>query len=144
MKPRTEFGKFLRMQQVEHDETLKDLSKVLCISSAFISAVMKGERNVPEYWYDMLAEHYEMSEEDKQLMIAAANISRRKIEIDMRGESYIKRSLAYEFSKQFPDMDDERAIMIAKYLYFNEVDERIKCEKENTDEQTEGEINNAV
>ncbi len=44
----TEFGKAIRKIRLDKGEILKDMAKRLGISSAFLSAVENGRKNVPE------------------------------------------------------------------------------------------------
>lgn len=62
----TEFGKAIRKIRLDKGEILKDMAKRLGISSAFLSAVENGRKNVPEKWIDQIIEFYQLDEEGQK------------------------------------------------------------------------------
>ena len=117
MKKFTEFGKMLRHHMIEAEETYDDLANVLVCSKAFVSTVVRGKRNVPNYWCDLIAKHYHLDEKAKSELIIAAERSGTTFKIRLGDASFVKRCMAYDFMKYFPELTDEQAIEIAWIVY---------------------------
>lgn len=62
----TEFGKAIRKIRLDKGEILKDMAKRLGVSSACMSAVENGRKNVPEKWIDQIIEFYQLDEEGQK------------------------------------------------------------------------------
>ena len=60
-KPYTPFGRFFSLLRKEREETLEDCSKKMNVSIAYISSVEHGERNIPDYWRDLIIEKYDLN-----------------------------------------------------------------------------------
>lgn len=60
----TKFGEFMRVLRVQHHEVMGDVAKLLGVSTPFLSAVENGRKNVPNEWFDIIAEHYALSDDE--------------------------------------------------------------------------------
>ena len=72
----TKFGEFMRVLRVRHHEVMGDVAKLLGVSTPFLSAVENGRKNVPNEWFDIIAEHYALSDDEIADMKNAAENSR--------------------------------------------------------------------
>ena len=57
----TEFGKFCRKLRVDHDETQQDIADYLGVTTAYLSTVEHGKRNISEKIVDKLISRYNLS-----------------------------------------------------------------------------------
>ena len=57
----TEFGKFCRKLRVDHDETQQDIANYLGVTTAYLSTVEHGKRNISEKIVDKLISRYNLS-----------------------------------------------------------------------------------
>ncbi|MGN0692564.1 MAG: helix-turn-helix domain-containing protein, partial [Oscillospiraceae bacterium] len=79
----TKFGEYLRILRVQHHEVMGDVAKLLGVSTPFLSAVENGKKNVPTEWFDILADHYSLSEDQVNEMQEAAEISKTQVKITL-------------------------------------------------------------
>ena len=112
----TKFGEFMRVLRVKHHEVMGDIAVLLGISTPFLSAVENGKKNVPEEWFDILAEHYSLTDDEIKEMKYAAENSRNQIKIGLsKSESY-QREVALQFARSFDDIDEDTAERILELL----------------------------
>lgn len=60
----TDFGKFCRLIRVKNDLILKDMSDILRVSPAYLSAVENGKRKIPKEWGTILKEKFILSKNE--------------------------------------------------------------------------------
>ena len=56
----TEFGKYLRKMRIDHAERLGDMAKRLGVSSAYLSSIENGGREIPDDFVAKIAAEYEL------------------------------------------------------------------------------------
>lgn len=116
----TEFGIAIRKIRLDRGEILKDMADKLHVSSAFLSAVENGRKNIPEKWLDKIIEFYQLDDaEQSGLERAYINTTKSitKINADnMENISSIKKQAAFVFARSFESMPDETAEQILKML----------------------------
>ena len=112
----TEFGKLLRKLRIDHSEILKDMAEKLGVSSAFLSAVETGKRNIPESWPDEIAKLYSLdAKTSRQLKeLTDSSIKNVKFNIDKAGAA--KRQAALVFARNFDDMTEDMAQKLINIL----------------------------
>lgn len=110
----TEYGKFLRKVRIDECETLKTMSEKLGVTSAYLSAVENGKRNIPQKWFQSIHDIYNLSNEQIQEMKIAADNSVRTATIDLKSALPHQREAALVFSRSFENIDDEMAERIIK------------------------------
>ena len=64
----------------------------------------------------IMAYHYHLKEYPRQLLIDAANVSKIRIRIDLKGVPLYKRDLAVAFERCFDRIDEDAAESIMKIL----------------------------
>lgn len=114
--PTTSFGKEIRKLRVDHDQTQKDLAKLLGVSPAFLSAVEVGKKQVPKNWTEKIARIYQLSQRQTERLQAAIDDSSAAVKIDLRCASCLKRQAAIKLAWEFPGLDDETAKQILEIL----------------------------
>jgi len=63
------FGDFLKSIRVDKGESFRELAAILNVSATYISDLEKGRRNIPSTeLLDAIAQHYDLSTEDKNKM----------------------------------------------------------------------------
>lgn len=76
------YGKFVRRLRAIHGESIKDLTEVLNARRNFISDVERGVRlSVPEHWFNLLVEHYNLSEKEQRELAQAIEDSNYRNQI---------------------------------------------------------------
>lgn len=103
----TSVGRFLRKLRIDNGEILRDMARVLHVSSAFLSAVENGKKKVPDAWLPKLKEAYSLNEEQLQGLQNAIMEASDIVELNMKNASTKTRQLALSFARQFDSLDEE-------------------------------------
>ena len=112
----TKFGEYMRVLRVQHHEVMGDIAKLLGVSTPFLSAVETGKKNVPDEWFDILAKHYSLTNNEIVEMKNAAENSRNQVKIVLsKSESY-QREVALQFARSFDGIDEDTAEKILALL----------------------------
>lgn len=112
----TKFGEFLRVLRVKHHEVMGDVADLLGVSTPFLSAVENGRKNVPTEWFDILAKHYSLNEEEIAEMKELAEYSRTQVKIMLSQSQEHQRNVALQFARSFDGIDEETAERILELL----------------------------
>lgn len=102
----TKIGDFLRKLRLDHQQILKDMAEILDVSSAFLSAVENGKKSMPDAWYPIFKENYNLSDEAMDDLRQAAMESQKAISLNLKNASSVNRQLAVSFARQFDGIDD--------------------------------------
>lgn len=125
----TDFGKYLRKLRIDKEEKLEDMAGKLDVSSAYLSAIELGKRNIPENMIYKIANNYELSERDISDLRYIIFISQKSIKVDMS-------CLTDEDKKVLYDMIYKPPIVLNKpcfYIDSGKAENFIKDMKENHD-----------
>ncbi len=112
----TKFGEFMRVLRIQHHEVMGDVAKLLGVSTPFLSAVENGKKNVPEEWFDVLAAHYSLSNNQIIEMKEAAENSRNQVKITLSKSEPYQREVALQFARSFEGIDEDTAEKILELL----------------------------
>ena len=112
----TKFGEFMRVLRVQHHEVMGDVAKLLGVSTPFLSAVENGRKNVPDEWFDIIAEHYALSDDEIADMKMAAENSRNQVKITLSKSENYQREVALQFARSFDGIDEDTAEKIMALL----------------------------
>ncbi|MBR6985239.1 MAG: helix-turn-helix domain-containing protein [Ruminococcus sp.] len=112
----TKFGEFMRVLRVQHHEVMGDVAKLLGVSTPFLSAVENGRKNVPDEWFDIIAEHYALSDNEIADMKMAAENSRNQVKITLSKSENYQREVALQFARSFDGIDEDTAEKIMALL----------------------------
>lgn len=103
----TEFGKFTRKLRIDLGETLYQMAKKLNVSSAFLSAVEVGSKNVPKAWLDLLSKEYNLCDSQKEDLRSAIELSSNVIKLDFTNKKTEDKELILKLAKRISDFDFE-------------------------------------
>lgn len=113
---KTKLGGYLRRIRLKNGEILKDMAERLGVTSAFLSAVENGKKNMPEKWVDKLKELYHLTETERDELEVCAMESRHSIEINLKNATGQNRELAILFARSFENMSVEASGELMEYL----------------------------
>ncbi len=104
----TLFGKFVRKLRIDRGEVLGDMASALDISSAYLSAVENGKKNVTDQLIGKVIKHFSLNEKQVvQLKDAAAN-SQSSVKINLNDASDMERQLVNAFARKVRDLPPEK------------------------------------
>ena len=115
----TEFGEYFKILRIKHREVLKDASKFLGVSCAFISSVECGKKAIPEEWFDKIVKHYNLKEKQQKELKNAIEMSAKTIKINIENVMPVQKDLAVQFQRSFTELDEETANEILEILNRN-------------------------
>lgn len=107
MKKLTAFGKFSRKLRIDHGEILKDMADRLGVTSAYLSAVETGKRNVPQEWVSILSEEYSLSQDERYMLKNAYSQSIVQVKMDLSQNSPMQRETAMVFARELKNISDD-------------------------------------
>ena len=102
----SEFGKALKKILIEKEMRIYDIAKGLNVSSAFVSSVITGKKNIPEGWIDNLKNILNLSSDEYVLLREAANQSKDIYKIDASNCSQLAKNTIYAFQRNLADLDE--------------------------------------
>lgn len=103
----TNFGKIVRKLMIDNDENLGDVAALMGVSSAFVSSVLTGKKNIPENWYNTLCDHYSLDEKTKEELYNTYCEEKNSVRIDVENTSLESKKLAIQFQRSFPTLSEE-------------------------------------
>ena len=112
----TKFGEELRVLRTRRHQNQQDMADVLGVTKNFLSMVEKGKKSIPENWIDILCDHYHLKPYPRQILEDAAEASKIRIKIDLKGVPLYRRDLAVAFEKNFDEINEDAAQSIMKIL----------------------------
>lgn len=112
------FGRFIRKYRIDHEILLKEMADKLGFSSAFMSAIETGAKNLPGDLEQKLLNSYEFTSEEKNHLQEAIDLSRTQINL-VFSDSPIEQRIVGAFCRNFGSLDDERKKEILKLLKGN-------------------------
>lgn len=111
----TKFGKFLRVLRMERGELLKNMAENLRISSAYLSSIEMGNREIPKSLPQDLIQKYNLTEEEQVEMQKAISASIKTIDISLANTTNLQKEAALVFARNLEKMND---ISIEEFLDF--------------------------
>lgn len=112
----TPFGKLCRKLRIDRGELLKDMADKLGVTSAYLSAVEVGKRNIPKSWPAAIRDHYDLSDEEYNELIAAYNLSQKKINMAMDSFEDRDKETALAFARDFGSLNEKDKKKIREIL----------------------------
>ena len=107
-----EYGKVLRKIRIDKGLTMAQMAKAIGITSAYLSTIERGKRNIPKNLTQNVINHYELSNEQVAELQKAELLSRDSIEIELEDMELSKKSLALSFADNLKDMTYEQVALI--------------------------------
>ena len=102
----TKFGKFLRVLRMERGELLKNMAENLRISSAYLSSIEMGNREIPKSLPQDLIQKYNLTEEEQVEMQRAISESTKNIDISLVNTTNLQKEAALVFARNLEKMND--------------------------------------
>ena len=102
----TKFGKFLRVLRMERGELLKNMAENLRISSAYLSSIEMGNREIPKSLPQDLIQKYNLNEEEQVEMQKAISASIKTIDISLANTTNLQKEAALVFARNLEKMND--------------------------------------
>ena len=97
----------LKVLRANYDERLYEMAEKLGCTSAFLSAVENGRRNLTDGMVAKIAEIYNLTEEERIELEIAVSISQKQIKINLEEATQKQAELAHIFAKSLMDMKEE-------------------------------------
>jgi len=92
----------------EFDNTkLKEMAKSLGVSSAFLSAVENGKKQVPKTWYERISSIYELALKEKEKLKNAIEESKKMLVLNLENATQANKEFALVFARSFEELTDE-------------------------------------
>lgn len=110
------FGRWLRKFRIDNDLLLRDMAQTLGISSAFLSALETGRKNIPDCIVEKLSNSYHLDAEDSRSLSASVAQSKHNLKLDLEDATMESRNLAFAFCKRFHSLTLEEQEQILKIL----------------------------
>ncbi len=104
----TVFGKFCRKLRVDNEIIMRDMAMELKVSTAFLSSVETGKKEVPGNWAEKLIDAYNLKEDESQCLFDAIEKSKNEIKIKLSESNEQDRDLAIMFVRKFTSLNEER------------------------------------
>ena len=102
----TDYGKILRTIRIQEGELLGDMADRLKISSAYLSSIETGSRNVPADLTDEIINTYKLNKGTEKKLRKAEISNMKEIKLTFGDGSYsIKKETAYLFARTFNNID---------------------------------------
>lgn len=113
---KVKLGEYLRDLRLARSQTLKQMAEELGVSSAFLSAIENGKKNMPEKWYDSLSNKYNLSKSQVAKLRDAAEESSTVIKLNLTNVNSTNRELAVSFARSFEKLSESDSAKIMKIL----------------------------
>ena len=101
----TEIGKCLRMIRINTGDSLRTMSENLGMSSAYLSAIENGKRNVPDGFESLIMARYKLSEVDAKRIKEAIYSQKENYKVDLSKIGDNKRKVLLSITEG--ELDDE-------------------------------------
>ncbi len=112
----TNYGKVLRKIRVDRDELLKDMAGKIGITSAYLSSIENGKRQIPTGLTRAIAEKYELNHETIKKLEEAEDNTRTSIQFDFTDANENQKTTVLKLARQFSDLSDEQLAEIRRIL----------------------------
>lgn len=110
------FGKELRKLIIDQDLKVYDLAKKLGVSSAFISSLMTGKKNVPENFIDQIIPILKIDNDEVLKLKKLSEMSKDVYKVDLTKSNNLARETMFTFQRNLNDLTDEDLIEIKQIL----------------------------
>ena len=97
---RTGLGDYLRSIRVKANISLRKMATDLHISPAFLSAVENGKKKMPESWFTLVPETYQLTDAEINEFKDVAYESFNTVAVNISNASESNRKLAIKFARR--------------------------------------------
>lgn len=110
----TDFGKILRKLRVDHNERILDMAEKIGKSSAFISAVERGQKPIPDDFDDLIIQAYDLHGQEAQAIRKAYTCS--KTSFQLKPNTDLGRDAADLLAKRINELSPDQLKEIKEIL----------------------------
>jgi len=110
------FGRELRKLRLDFGEVLKDMANKLGYSSAYLSAIEVGKRNIPADMIERLAELYDLGVGIVHQLEEAKEQQIKEVSLDLGSALPHQRDLALVFARRFAEFDVDTTNKIMRLM----------------------------
>ena len=103
----TAFGRFIRKYRIDHNILLKEMAERLGISSAFLSSIETGAKELPSNIEEKLMAAYSFDDYEKSELQEAVDLSRTKLVMPL-SNAPLERQIAGAFYRNLTELDEDR------------------------------------
>lgn len=100
----TAFGKFVRKLRIDQGKVLGDMAMALGLSSAYLSAVENGKKNVTEQLIANVISYFSLDEGKALELRKAAVNSQASVKFDLQDSPEMERMLVASFARKVRDL----------------------------------------
>ena len=112
----TTFGKFVRKLRIDRGKVLGDMAAALGLSSAYLSAVEIGKKNVTDQLVNGVVTYFSLDAKTaSELRVAAAN-SQASVKIDLQDSPEMERILVSSFARKVRDLSPNQQDDLFNFL----------------------------
>lgn len=112
----TPFAKNVRKMMIDADENLLDLANQLDCSVSFVSLVFTGKKAVPESWIEIISNHYNLNDKQREKLFEAYCESKKNVQIDLSNSNNMQKRLALQFQRNLNGLTDEEVERLSEIL----------------------------
>lgn len=116
MKTVTEFGRLLRKIRIEQSLLLKDMADRLGMTSAYLSAIELGKKNIPENLVDKIATIFCLAPSEKEKLSSSVEQSQPAIKLDLSSSNAEQRDLVMHFARKYEGLSKDKVDQLKKLL----------------------------
>lgn len=112
----TGFGKFLRILRMDRGELLKNMADNLEISSAYLSSIEMGNREIPKALPQVIIQKYCLTDKEQAEMQRAISESTNNIDISLNNATNLQKEAALVFARNLDKMTDTNIEEFLKFM----------------------------
>lgn len=122
----TEYGKLLKIIRLRNNQVMREMVEKLSnykmrMTVSYLSAIEKGNRNIPKGMTNAIVKEYNLSDKEKRELIDAERLSQSKIDFKLSGLNKFKREFLLLLSDKIDNVSDEKIQKISAILIAEEV-----------------------
>ena len=112
----TPFGRYLRKLRIDHGVILKELADSLKVSSAYLSALELGKKNISTNFILKVSEYFKLSQTEIDEVEKLAEISKPQVKISLAGNTDLERDMVMSFARNYKNKTPEEQEKLKKLL----------------------------
>lgn len=116
MKTVTEFGRLIRKIRIDRSLLLKEMADRLGVTSAYLSAVELGKKNIPQDLVNKICEVFNLKPEEKIQLNESVESSQPNLKIDLTSSTAEQRELVLHFARKYDGLSIDKLNKIKELL----------------------------